>query len=320
MISEKFISDEIGDFVDKIERFLIKFNFEYVKNFDISTISTIKLGSTAKLVIFPKNIKEFERLLIIFNSLKVYYRVVGNVSNVLFVGVVEFPLIVTNKMTDDIILQGNIVTVSAGVSISKFSDFLRKNNLSGLEGLIGIPATIGGALMNNAGAYGYSISDRLVSVYVFENGQLKNLTKNQIKFGYHFSNLRNTIILSATFLFENKNEYDIINLCNEFTYLRNKNQPSGLSLGSVYSKVNGKSAGFFIERSGLKGKRVGGVVVSNKHSNFFINDNFGTAMDFLRLSALVEKTVESQFGVKLIPEIEKVGDYNEINCRLPYSF
>ena len=115
--------------MDKIERFLIKFNFEYVKNFDISTISTIKLGSTAKLVIFPKNIKEFERLLIIFNSLKVYYRVVGNVSNVLFVGVVEFPLIVTNKMTDDIILHGNIVTVSAGVSISKFSDFLRKNNL-----------------------------------------------------------------------------------------------------------------------------------------------------------------------------------------------
>ena len=144
--------------------------------------------------------------------------------------------------------------------------------------------------------------------------------KNEIKFAYHYSNLSGLIILSATFLFENKNDYDIIKLCNEFTYLRNKSQPNGLSLGSVYRKINGKSAGFFIERCGLKGARIGGVVVSSKHANFFINDKVGTSMDFLRLSALVEKSVEKQFGVTLVPEIEKVGNKNEIIGRLSSSY
>ena len=132
--------------------------------------------------------------------------------------------------------------------------------------------------------------------------------------------MANRQVWTTFFHLQNYCKYDIIKLCNEFTYLRNKSQPSGLSLGSVYSRVNGRSAGFYIERAGLKGTRIGGIVVSNKHSNFFINDKFGTAMDFLRLSALVEKEVESQFGVKLIPEIEKVGDKNEIIGRLPCSF
>ena len=128
-----------------------------------------------------------------------------------------------------------------------------------------------------------------------------------------------TFLIWKDLLFENRNEYDIINLCNEFTYLRNKSQPSGLSLGSVYRKTNGLSAGFYIERAGLKGTRIGGVAISQKHANFFINDNFGSVMDFLRLLALVEKTVERQFGVNLVPEIEKVGEKDEIISRFSCS-
>ncbi len=305
--------------MNKTIEFLTKNNIEFHEEFDVSQVSSIKLGEKVRLAIFPKTVADLKKVLMFLHSSKIYFKVLGNASNVL-IGAVGYPIIFTCKMIDEIEIEKNKVVVSAGTSISKFSECLKKHNLSGFEGLIGIPASVGGAIMNNAGAFGYSISDRLLKISVFEKGRVYDIFKNEIKFGYHFSNLSGIVVLSATFLFEIKNEYDIINLCNKFTYLRNKNQPSGLSLGSVYSKANGKSAGFFIERAGLKGCRIGGIVVSNKHSNFFINDKFGTALDFLRLSALVESTVELQFGVKLVPEIEKVGDKNEIIGRLPCSF
>ena len=119
---------------------------------------------------------------------------------------------------------------------------------------------------------------------------------------------------------ENKNEYDIISLCNEYTYKRTAMQPSGFSLGSVYQKINDKSAGFYIERAGLKMTRVGGVVVSKKHANFFVNDKSGSAEDFLRLQDFVESKVSSQFGLTLVSEIEKVGEIYETSCRSSHTF
>lgn len=304
----------------KLRLFLDKNKIEYCLDFDVVNISSMRIGNKLKLAIFPKKEKELCKVLTYLHSTKTKFKVVGNLSNVLFVGEICYPVIVTNKMNDEIVINKNVVKVSSGVLLNKLCETLKKNCLSGFEGLVGIPATVGGAIFNNAGAFGYSISDHLIKISVFENGKVFDVFKNEIKFCYHKTNLSGFVVLSATFLFEFKNEYDIINLCNEFTFKRNKTQPNGFSLGSVYSKVNGKSAGFFIERAGLKGTRVGGVFVSNKHANFFVNDKFGTSLDFLRLSALVEERVEKQFGVTLVLEIEKVGDKNEINCRLPYSF
>ena len=154
---------------------------------------------------------------------------------------------------------------------------------------------------------------------VFADGKVFNLKKQEIKFFYHHSNLDRFVILQAIFLFENKSEYDIIDLSNKFTYLRGKTQPLGLSLGSVFKKINGKSAGFYIERAGLKGFRVGGIVISNKHANFFVNDKNGSVSDFLHLVKIVQVSVEKQFGLWLIPEIEKVGDFNETFSRSSYT-
>lgn len=306
--------------MEKLKRFLEKNNFEFHENFDISLLSSIKLGCKLSLVIFPKNVKELIKALTFFYQVKIECCVVGNLSNVLFVRDIEVPVIVTQKMQDEIEVKNQLVTASAGILLPKLCDFVRKLGLSGLEGLVGIPATVGGAIKNNAGAFGYQISDRLVSLQVFFNGRIFELKRNEIKFEHHYSNLKGFIILKATFLFENKKEYDIMNLINEFTYLRSATQPSGFSLGSVYKKVNGKSAGFYIERAGLKGKRVGGIVVSNKHSNFFINDKNGTLSDFLRLAASVENSVLRQFGVTLSPEIEKLEKIDEINSRFSHSF
>lgn len=306
--------------MEKIKSFLDKSNIEFIENFDVSQLSSIKIGGCLKLAIFPKTKRELIKVLSKLKSSRQYYKVVGNASNLLFVQNLNYPVVITNKMSDEFEIKKNLVTVSAGMLLPKFCDIMRKNNLSGVEGLIGIPATIGGAIANNAGAYGYSISDRLTQVEVFFEGRVFSVKRNEIKFFYHGSNLNGFIILSATFLFENKNEYDIIKLSNEFTYKRNCSQPSGLSLGSVYKKVNEKSAGFYIERSGLKGLRMGGIIISTKHSNFFINDKGGSVVDFLRLSTIVEREVEKQFGLTLIPEIEKVGDKDETFGRLSHSY
>jgi len=306
--------------VEKIKCFLDKNKIEYFENYDVSWLSSIKIGGYLILAIFPKTKRELIKTLTKLNSSRTYYKVVGNASNLLFVRNINYPVVITSKMSDELEIKKNLVTVSSGMLLPKFCDLMRKNGLSGVEGLIGIPATIGGAIANNAGAYGFSISDKLVEIEVFFNGKVFKVKRNEIKFFYHGSNLNGFIILSATFLFENKNEYDIIKLSNEFTYKRNCSQPSGLSLGSVYRKINGKSAGFYIERSGLKGLRMGGIVISTKHSNFFINDKGGSVIDFLRLSTIVEREVEKQFGLTLIPEIEKVGDKDETFSRLSHSY
>lgn len=306
--------------MDKIKQFLEKNNIEFYIDFDISNISSIKLGSMVGLAIFPKTVAQLEKLLCFFYSLKIKFEIFGNLSNVLIMNKLTYPVILTSKMSEEIKIDKNLVTVSAGMMLPKFAEQMRKTGLSGVEGLINIPATIGGAIKNNAGAFGYSISDKLVSIRVFSKGIVFDLNKNEIKFAYHYSNLSTFVILQATFLFEFKNEYDIIDLSNKFTYLRGKTQPMGLSLGSVFKKVNGKSAGFYIERSGLKCFREGGIIISNKHANFFVNDKSGSVSDFLHLLQIVQSRVEKQFGVWLVPEIEKVGDFNETFSRPSYTF
>ena len=159
----------------KIIDFLKRNNIESYENYNASLLSAIKIGTTCRLVVFPKNIKELTKVLIYFYNAKVYYRVIGNASNVLFVKEINYPIIFTGKMKDEIEIDGNYVTASAGVLISRFMETLRKNKLSGIEGIVNIPATIGGATMTNAGAFGYSISDSIVKVKVFYEGRIFDL-------------------------------------------------------------------------------------------------------------------------------------------------
>ena len=306
--------------MDKIKKELDRLGIDFFENYDVVDISTIKINQIIRLAVFPKTIKELVWVLKLFYREKLVFKVVGNASNLLFISKIMFPVIFTCKMKDEFEVDGTSVTVSAGMQISRLIELLKRNKLGGVEKLVGIPATVGGAIFNNAGAFGCSISSNLTSIKVFYNGKVFDILANKIKFGYHFSNLVGFVVLSASFWFENKNEYDIISLCNEYTYKRTVLQPSGFSLGSVYQKINGKSAGFYIERAGLKEIRIGGIVVSKKHANFFVNDKRGSAEDFLNLQKFVEFKVNRQFGLSLISEIEKVGEENETSCRFTYPF
>lgn len=306
--------------MDEIKFALKQSKIDYIENFDVVEISTIRIGQIIELAVFPKNIKELTRVLKILYRAKINFKVVGNTSNLLFVSKIKTPIIFTCKMKDEYKVDRSVVTVSAGMQLSRLIEIGKRNRLGGLEELVGIPATVGGAIFNNAGAFGNQISSRLLKISAFYHGMVIDIPSNQIKFAYHYSNLKGIVLLSASFLFENKTEYDIIKLCNEYTYKRTVMQPNGFTLGSVYQKVNGKSAGFFIERVGLKQHRVGGVFVSKKHANFFLNEKFGTSDDFLKLQKIVEDAVSRQFGLTLVSEIEKVGECYETSCGPPYPF
>ena len=306
--------------MDLIKFALSQSRIDYAENFDVIEISTIKFSQIISLAIFPKNTKEMISVLKILHKGKTFYRVVGNTSNLLFVDKINYPVVFANKMKDEYKLEKNIITVSAGMQLSRLLEICKRNKLGGFEQLVGIPATIGGAIFNNAGAYGNSISSRLLKISGFCGGKVVEISADKIKFFYHGSNLKGIVLLTASFWFENKNEYDIINLCNEYTYKRTVSQPSGFSLGSVYQKICDKSAGFYIERAGLKTSRIGGVVVSKKHANFFINDKSGSVDDFMKLQSLVEDRVEKQFGLTLISEIEKVGELYETFSRPSHTF
>ena len=306
--------------MDRLKNSLCQLKVDFAFNFDVVEISTLKVNQIVKLAIFTKTTKQLLSVLKLLYRLKIHYKVLGNTSNILFVGYIDYPIVFTCKMKDEYQISGNLVKVSAGMQLSRVIEILKRNKLGGIEGLIGIPATIGGALFNNASAFGNAISKHLVSISAFYQGGVIECNANEFKFGYHLSNLKGLVLLSVSFLFENKNEYDIIRLCNEYTYKRTLMQPSGFSLGSVYQKVNGKSAGFYIERAGLKLMRVGGIVVSQKHANFFVNDKQGSVQDFVKLQDIVERKVASQFGVTLIPEIERVGEYYETSCGSSYPF
>ena len=305
--------------MDMIKLALKQSKIEFIQNFDVAEISTIKFSQIIDLAIFPKSVKELVSVLKILNKYKQIFKVVGNTSNLLFVQRIIFPIVFTSKMKDEYFIEKNFITVSSGMQISRLLEICKRNRLGGLEQLVGIPATVGGAIFNNAGAYGNCISSRLVKISCFYNGRVIDVFAEDVKFGYHYSNLKGFVLLTASFFFENKNEYDIIKTCNEYTYKRTVMQPSGFNLGSVYQKVNDKSAGFYIERAGLKSFRVGGVVVSKKHANFFLNDKCGTVTDFLELQKIVEQKVEKQFGLMLISEIEKVGETYETSCGFSHT-
>jgi UDP-N-acetylmuramate dehydrogenase len=186
-----------------------------------------------------------------------------------------------------------------------------KHKLTGLESLVGVPGTLGGALMMNAGAFGYEISNYLVSVEVIaNNGNQKTLYPNDIDFNYRYSSFKpSEFILSAKFRLNFSNEETIKNKKLFASKGRKSNQPLKYrSAGSVFKNPNNKlAAGLLIDQAGLKGTRCGDAEISEHHANFFINHGNAKAADITNLIRLSRKTIHEKFGIMLELEIKTIG-------------
>lgn len=212
-------------------------------------------------------------------------------------------------------ISGVIVCVKAGQSMQTLCLELQKCGLSGLEFAYGIPGTVGGAVYMNAGAYGGEIADRIVSVrYLDNSGTVKEIKKEDMGLGYRSSIFQTNggVILSAVFRLESGDSAEILNRMNEYLKRRKDKQPLELpSAGSVFKRPQGNFAGTLIEKSGLKGEKIGGAKVSEKHAGFIVNTGKATSTDVKALIDRIQKKVFSDSGISLEPEVIFVGRWEE---------
>ncbi len=239
------------------------------------------------------------------------YKIIGNGSNVLVSDNGYKGVIINTRALNDVFFKKDLVRAMSGASLQKLMKFCADNNLSGLEALSGIPATVGGAVVMNAGAFGKNISDRLVSVETLYDGKINKYYKDECGFGYRTSRfLRGKeVIISATFDFIEAERELIIAGIEAYKDLRKCIQPSGKSCGSVFKNPRGYTAGKLIDSLNLKGYSVGGARVSLEHANFILTESGATATEVKKLIDYIKKKVLDAFNIELKEEIEYVGEF-----------
>lgn len=201
----------------------------------------------------------------------------------------------------------NGFVVYSGEKLGSLCSRAKVRALGGLEWACSIPATIGGAIATNAGAFGGEMANVVEWVEVYRDGKIDRLSAKDCSFCYRNSKIRGFIVRAKINLYP-QNYDEICRSEEKFRHYRQKTQPQGHSAGSIFKRAD-LPAGYYIERAGLKGKRVGGAIVSNKHANFIINDGTATAGQVYELIKIIEQTVEKEFGVKLEREIRLYGEF-----------
>jgi UDP-N-acetylmuramate dehydrogenase len=235
--------------------------------------------------------------------------VLGRGSNVLVSDEgIRGAVINVEQALSKIYINGGLIVAEAGVWLTKFVDFCIQNELAGVEMLAGIPGTIGGAVVMNAGAHGGEIADHLVEVEVIRNGHTQQVKNENSQFTYRHSGFDQDVVLSAAFKLQRGDKELLSAKRRELILRRNEKQPLEFpNLGSMFKNPPNTFAAKLIEQAGLKGKRVGDAQISEKHANFIINLSNAKAEDVVKLIDLVKRTVYQNSGLMLELEVKMVG-------------
>ena len=284
---------------------------EILFNEPLKQYTYTKVGGAADYLAFPRNQYELKRIVTFANAHEIPWMVLGNSSNIIIRdGGIEGFVIMFDHF-HDVRVNGYVIEAEAGAKLIDVTHVARYHSLTGFEFACGIPGSIGGAVYMNAGAYGGEIAHILQSCKVLTpEGEIKTLSASDLAFGYRHSKIQETgdVVISAKFALAPGN-YDQINQeMARLTHLRELKQPLEYpSCGSVFKRPVGHFAGQLISEAGLKGHRIGGVEVSEKHAGFMINVDYGTAKDYEDLIAHVIATVEKSAGVTLEREVRIIG-------------
>lgn len=285
----------------------------------MSLHTTFKIGGPADVLVTPPDEKSLARAIALCRKEDVPYMIIGNGSNLLvgdrgIRGVVfqiyrTFDSISFHEEEDGSVL----VNAGAGVLLPKLARDIAEHGLTGFEFASGIPGTFGGAVTMNAGAYGGELSGVLVSARVMDAEQnILMLSRDELDMGYRSTAIskEHYIVLDACLRFEPGDRDAIREKISELAAMRKEKQPLEYpSAGSTFKRPEGYFAGKLIQDAGLKGYRVGGACVSQKHSGFVINDGQATAADVRQLIDDVQQIVWEQFHVRLEPEVRFVGEF-----------
>lgn len=273
-------------------------------------MNTWRIGGLAETVCWPESEEELREIWLKCQEQGIPFRLFGRGSNVLFPdeGLPGVTVISTGLAQS--VWDFEWVTVGAGYSLARLSQEAANRGLTGLEFARGIPGTVGGAVVMNAGAHGGSIQDVLEEVKILApGGEVQWLAKEDIQFGYRECSLRDQAIVLEGVFHLKPGDPDVIQATMSENLARRKAaQPLELpNAGSVFRNPPGGSAGRLIEEAGWKGKRLGGAQVSSKHANFIVNQGNATARDVLALIREIQKDVHHQFGVELKTEVRYIS-------------
>lgn len=284
---------------------------EILFNEPLKQYTYTKVGGAADYLAFPRNQYELKRIVTFANAQEIPWMVLGNSSNIIVrdSGIEGFVIMFDHF--HDVRVNGYVIEAEAGAKLIDVTHVARYHSLTGFEFACGIPGSIGGAVYMNAGAYGGEIAHILQSCKVLTpEGEIKTLTAEELAFGYRHSKIQETgdVVISAKFALAPGNYDQIDQEMARLTHLRELKQPLEYpSCGSVFKRPVGHFAGQLISEAGLKGHRIGGVEVSEKHAGFMINVDHGTAKDYEDLIAHVITTVEKSAGVTLEREVRIIG-------------
>lgn len=276
--------------------------------------TTFRVGGNADYFVMPRSIEEIRQIILLCKTEGMPYYVLGNGSNLLvsdtgYRGVI----LQIYKEMSDIIIEENHVKVQAGALLSKVGNAVLEAGLTGFEFAAGIPGTVGGAVMMNAGAYGGEMKDIITKAKVLsKEDEVLVLDKEGLELGYRTSVVAKEgyIVLEAEFSLEAGEKDAIRSRMNELREQRTSKQPLEYpSAGSTFKRPEGYFAGKLIQDAGLRGFQVGGAQVSEKHCGFVINKENATASDILELMRQVTAIVKEKFGVELEPEVKRLGEF-----------
>lgn len=266
-------------------------------------MSAFKSGGRIENVIYPTSIRGLVSALDYLYLCGKDWQVVGNGTNVLFPDTKYRKIVICTKKASKFVVDGTLVYASCGASLGAVAVECKKLGLSGLERLHGIPATIGGAIAMNASAFGASIGELVYSVDVWQDGQVKTILGKDIDWQYRQVDLGGAVVLGAQLQTTRSTPVDVTVRGKYYADKRERTQPKGITLGSVFKNPDGASAGQLIERAGMKGYAVGGAVVSDKHANFIVNKGGATSADFVTLAKKVKEQVDKCVGIDLEYEV-----------------
>ena len=288
------------------------------ENIQMKNYTTMQTGGFADALLIAQDAQELEAFASQVWELGLPVLVLGSGSNILVsdAGIREVVIINHAHNLSIHSYQGNIqVTAESGAMMSKAARQAINRQLSGLEWAATLPGTVGGAVYGNAGCFGKETADNFIQAEILHRKQGKVVYgKEMMAFEYRSSILKRSseecVVLAASFSVQPGDYDEMLQKIETYQERRQKNQPFGPSMGSIFRNPQNEKAGRLIEAVGLKGKKCGGAEISDQHANFIINTSGGTAQDVWNLIQTIENAVHQKFGFFLHPEIQLIGDWD----------
>ena len=292
-------------------------DIEFLGREPLAKYTAARLGGEADVMVIVKSINALSFTVRWATRHNIPWTILGGGTNVLISDKGFRGLVILNQAKDvSINTETGMVSAETGANLSTLARRCMAKGLMGLEWCVSVPGTVGGAVVNNAGAHGSDMAQSLSEVKILnlqDPDHPQIWFADKLNYDYRHSVLKGQharyIVLEAYMQLEAGHDpSELQEIADEFVAHRKRTQPPGASLGSIFKNPYGDYAGRLIDEAGLKGYCIGGISVSKKHGNFFINDGKGTAHDYYALIEYVKSTVKEKMGVELDIEIETLGD------------